>query len=182
MTNHSFNPNNTSAEALQRARAVLTGDWDTKPITTVFLPTDAAVRLLDARGWHGDGQRPRGPWTSPSGHREWDTDQALALALTAEALPPTPFDNVEDEHALRAITGAVVVCDPNPYPHFDERITERIVAAGHPPIITAVSFNRLVIASRFGAAPTDLWQRLADHVHDTLPRLASEENRADASR
>lgn len=52
-----------------------------------------------------------------------------------------------------------------------EVITERILAGPHPPLITAVSIARLVIASRAGT-PTDLWQRLADPVETALPYLA----------
>jgi hypothetical protein len=178
MTDSTNTTNNTTVEGLRRAQDTYHGPWDTGPITTAHLPTDVAHALLQARGWrHGDGLRNRGPWISPTGHREWDTDLALKLALTAEVLDPHEDGDDSDEHVLRAIAGAVVEHDPNLDTFRDEVVTERIAIGSHPPLITVVSENRLLIASRFGP-PTDLWQRLADHIHDVLPALAEGQNLA----
>jgi hypothetical protein len=75
----------TTAEGLCYARDIFRGDWSEGGVAAVCLPIVVAEKALAERGWRrGTGRRGPGPWTSPSGHREWDTGDALAMAITAE--------------------------------------------------------------------------------------------------
>lgn len=75
----------TTAEGLTRAREIFRGDWDEHGTTAVYLPTPVAEKALADRGWRrGTHRRGPGPWISPTGHQEWDTDLALRMAITAE--------------------------------------------------------------------------------------------------
>lgn len=77
----------TTAEGLDRARVVFRGDWDEQGVTAVHLPTSIAQKALTNRGWHrGTHRRGPGLRISPSGHRVWDTDEALRMAIAAETL------------------------------------------------------------------------------------------------
>lgn len=79
------NARNTTAEGLRRAREIFRGDWDDNGTTAVYLPRAVAEKALADRGWRrGTHRRGPGPWISPSGYREWDTNEALRMAITAE--------------------------------------------------------------------------------------------------
>lgn len=115
MTDNCFNTNNTTAEGLHLAQQLYGGPWDIGEISGVFLPHDVAATLLEARGWrHGDGPHRPGPWISPTGYREWETDMALRLAPAAEALAAVLEIDRDDEQVLRSIVGAGIEADPTP--------------------------------------------------------------------
>jgi hypothetical protein len=60
--------------------------WDENGTTSVYLPADVAPRILKARGWTmRRDDDPRYGWTSPEGRHFWATDEALTVALIAEA-------------------------------------------------------------------------------------------------
>jgi hypothetical protein len=65
------------------AREMLAGDWDAAGTTSVHLPREQGMRLLEVRGWYIGSN---GEWLSPSGSSYWHTDEALTVALLAEAL------------------------------------------------------------------------------------------------
>jgi hypothetical protein len=80
----------TTADGLRQAHEAFHGDWDRRGVTMVFLPAAATEALLAARGWtRGQWRGRTGPWRSPTGDRIWETGEAIALALTAEALTNT---------------------------------------------------------------------------------------------
>lgn len=83
-------PTTTAGEDV--ARDIYRGDWDADGTTSLYLPTAIAEQLLRARGWqrlysgHIDPQ-PAG-WRSPTGHRCWETAEALQIAITADVAGP----------------------------------------------------------------------------------------------
>lgn len=83
----------TNTQALEDARAIYRrDDWDGDGTTSIHLPTNIAVALLDAKGWQvtrhpGIGGRPtHSCYTAPDGKVCWELDEALQIALTAETL------------------------------------------------------------------------------------------------
>ena len=73
----------TSIDRENAARATLRGDWDEYGTTTMYLPTALAESLLERRGWT---RHRGGGWVSPSDTIYWERDEALTVALVAEAL------------------------------------------------------------------------------------------------
>jgi hypothetical protein len=74
----------TDPAQLEIARGRFQTDWDADGTVSVHLPTDVAERLLAERGWNLITVGRSTGWESPDGFRYWHTDEALALALTAE--------------------------------------------------------------------------------------------------
>lgn len=76
----------TTTTDLDKARQRLRGDWDAQGTITVGLPDDVATALLESRGWT---REQRGAdyvlWVAPDGGWCWERDEALTLALVAEA-------------------------------------------------------------------------------------------------
>jgi hypothetical protein len=173
MTNPRTNPKHTTPTGLRRARRVFRDGWDADGVTVAYLPTAVVEKALVDRGWHRGQPSGHGldRWIGPTGHA-WDIDYAFALAIAAETHATDPADLADDEHVLRDLVDAVLERDPHTG-DWAEVITERIVSGDHPPLITAVSSTRIVIASRAGSQ-TDLWQRLVEHVETVLPRLAAD--------
>lgn len=173
MRNSHTNSKHTTTAGLARARRAFRHGWDTRGVTVAYLPTAVVEKALIDRGWHRGEPDGHGVdrWIGPTGHT-WDTDYAFALAIAAETHATDPADLADDEHVLRDIVDAAIERDPHTG-DWAEVLTERILAGRHPALITAVSSSRLVIASRAGR-PTDLWQRLVDHVESALPRLAND--------
>lgn len=170
MTDNTTNKH-TTADGLARAHAALQGDWDSAGVTMIYLPRAIAEKILADHGWTRDRWRGGpGPWRSPSGERIWHTDEAVALAATAEALTEpatTTQPPLSDEQRLRDLVTTVLEHHP-PQGDTDEIVIERIVpTASGRSVVVAASDRRLVIASLAGA-PTQLWHRLADRVIDAL--------------
>lgn len=70
------------------ALAILQGDWDCDGTTSVHLPAHVARALLVQRGWtpqvDGDSGRILS-WTHvESGHKCWETGEALTIELVAQ--------------------------------------------------------------------------------------------------
>lgn len=87
----------TSTLDFAAAAAVYHGDWDTDGTTSVHLPTDLALGLLERQGWTVEPVRGGNAYVMP-GHKAradggvvaadyvWELDEAVRLAITAEAL------------------------------------------------------------------------------------------------
>lgn len=173
MTDNTTN-NHTTADDLARAHAAFHGNWDNAGVTMVYLPRAIAEKVLADHGWRRDRWRGGpGPWLSPTGERIWDTDEAVALAITAEALAdrPAPETPSSDEQRLRDVVTAVLQRDP-PQGEADEVVVERLVATEPGPVIVAASDHRLVIAS-LPSAPNELWHQLADRVISAIDATSS---------
>lgn len=73
-------PKPTGEEA---ARALYRTDWDLDGTDSIHLPRGIAIKLLLDKGW---AYSLRTGWNSPDGNQYWERDEALRIALTAEAL------------------------------------------------------------------------------------------------
>jgi hypothetical protein len=77
---------------MANASELLRADWDAFGEVSTSLPAAAVDRLLIARGWTlpAPGRRGLDQLVGPTGERVWEVDEALRLALVAEALAPAP--------------------------------------------------------------------------------------------
>jgi hypothetical protein len=172
MTDKTTN-NHTTADDLARAHAAFHGNWDNAGVTMVYLPRAIAEKVLADHGWRRDRWRGGpGPWLSPTGDRIWDTDEAVALTIAAQALTETQVkEQPTEERRLRDLVTAVLQRDPSKE-EADEVVIERLVATEPGPVIVAASDHRLVIAS-LPSAPNQRWHQLADRVISAIDATSS---------
>lgn len=77
-----YRPNRATEAA---AKAIFSQvDWDSDGTVPVYLPRAIALGVLRAAGWNRTTVDQ--PWTSPNGERYWETDEALQIAITCQAV------------------------------------------------------------------------------------------------
>lgn len=80
-----------SPTQLKNARAILRGDWDEGGTVSVYLPREQAFTLIRRLGWKVAGRwngksQYYNVFRSPDGVDYYDIEEALRVALLAEAM------------------------------------------------------------------------------------------------
>lgn len=149
----------TTAEGLANAR--IAAGWDSDDVTTIHLPRPVVQRLLVDRGWtRADPQR---PWHTPTGEPFWETDEALHLALSAEALDPARDQErpaAIDADSRREFINNILAHDAL-LDEVDALLFEHVVEGRQAAV--AAELRRLTLAAVTAATPAD-WEHIAERL------------------
>jgi hypothetical protein len=161
----------TTADGLTNARVGAT--WDSENLTTVYLPRPVVERLLGDRGW--TRADPRRPWRAPTGEPFWEVDEALRMALSAEALDPARGQQrpaVMDAGPRREFINNILAHDAL-LDEVDELLYEHVVEGDHQPAAVAATLRQLTLAAVTAATPQD-WQHITERLIADLRELEAD--------
>jgi hypothetical protein len=151
----------TTADGLAHAREA--ASQDSGELTAIYLPRLVVQRLLGDRGWtRTDPQR---PWRAPTGEPFWDVDEALRMALSAEALDPAHDQQrpaAMDAGPSREFINNILAHDAL-LDEVDELLYEHVVEGHHQPAAVAATLRHLTLAAITAATPQD-WQHITERL------------------